>query len=469
MTNTDVLNRLLLSIALCALSTFLHPEEAVAECEIVMPKVRLTQSPIGAGAQQIEWNGSEYFFVFNSGPDMNTYEIRSMRVAENGNKLDENLFTQAQEYKNTCFPTWTGSVFGITWWELNNLTEKVRFTVLDSQGIKQFSEISLNPTIEGLDTQSVPSISWDGSNFAVVWAERLNDGDPYDVFMQRVSPTGDLVGGVIQVSDSTWTAYKPTVVWTGEHYLVFWVDERNNTFGEIFSAAISSDGMKLFGDIQVTNGTWAERTKWLSAACNGNECAIVWSDQDFNTTNASLSFSSTDNSGNPLNPWKIISEGSSMNNQIMPDIIWDGEHYALAWQTQSRAVNFCLLTTSGDIIYKYEPFFDCPDGCEWATVAWSGTEYGYAWTDWGYGQKDVSFTEIRCAFPRYRILRADSKAKLPASPDTVFETDALPFIDPDPVLTQGSFPDLLFYQVEPNINRIRLFKEPDTVSIHEHP
>ncbi|MFC2172589.1 hypothetical protein ACFLU6_08160 [Acidobacteriota bacterium] len=406
--------------------------------------------------------------VLNYATDMNSRELHSLNVDADGNKRFENIFRSSVEHIPPARFCKGEDNYGVAWWEWTGTATKVLFTVLDNNGNKLFIEIPLNPTDEWLDGQSHPSVSWDESNFTIVWAERLNDGSPYGIFMQRVSPGGDLVGDVIQVSESSRTARLPSVVWTGTHYLVFWVDERNSSFGEIFSAAISADGVKLCGDTQVTNGTWIN-THWISAEWNGNECGLVWGDQDFSTFYLNLAFAATDGMGNPQEPSKIIIEGARDYGHLRPDLIWDGERYALAWQTQAIAVNFALLDNNGDIFYKYEPLFDCPEGCEWATVAWSGTEYGYAFTDWGYGQKDVSFTEIRCAFPRYRVLRADAKAKLPPSPDTVFETDALPFIDPDPVITQGSFPDLLFYQVEPGINRIRLFKEPDTVSIHEHP
>ena len=48
------------------------------------------------------------------------------------------------------------------------------------------------------------------------------------------------------------------------------------------------------------------------------------------------------------------------------------------------------------------------------------------------------------------VLRADAARKLPGAPDAAFPGVTLPWIDPDAVIGNATFADLLFYDVEPS-------------------
>ena len=76
------------------------------------------------------------------------------------------------------------------------------------------------------NSQYWPAVSWDGANYIVVWNDYRGD---YDIYAQKVSGIGNLVGGEIAICTASNSQFMPAVASNGNGYFVTWNDYRNGS------------------------------------------------------------------------------------------------------------------------------------------------------------------------------------------------------------------------------------------------
>lgn len=79
------------------------------------------------------------------------------------------------------------------------------------------------PISAGSWWESFPDVSWDGTNFFVVWSDDRNPATASDIFGARVSPDGVVLDDTgIQISFAPVMELTPSVSYNGSIYLVAW-------------------------------------------------------------------------------------------------------------------------------------------------------------------------------------------------------------------------------------------------------
>ena len=76
------------------------------------------------------------------------------------------------------------------------------------------------------NSQYWPAVSWDRANYIVVWNDYRGD---YDIYAQKVSGIGNLVGGEIAICTASNSQFMPAVASNGNGYFVTWNDYRNGS------------------------------------------------------------------------------------------------------------------------------------------------------------------------------------------------------------------------------------------------
>lgn len=122
-------------------------------------------------------------------------------------------------------------------------------TIIDDQTGNQLDEF---PIAEGPDFQGTSfmeggsvGISFDGTNFIVVWREKIVSGDkPEEVHAALIEPDGSIPHDdlILYSGYSEGFDQIPRVAFDGEHWLVVW-----NQWGEFVSADETGDTKRLFG------------------------------------------------------------------------------------------------------------------------------------------------------------------------------------------------------------------------------
>ena len=134
---------------------------------------------------------------------------------------------------------WTnGSNFLVAWGEDQYDTE-VRACIINGDGTLG-TELSVNASPEKSDNPI--SIAWDGTNYLVVWCDQLTSGN-WQVYGQKVSAAGALVGGVIPIAvDSTKNQVATTASCGPSNCLVGFVDMTNPANWMLYGQYLNLDG-----------------------------------------------------------------------------------------------------------------------------------------------------------------------------------------------------------------------------------
>lgn len=122
--------------------------------------------------------------------------------------------------------------------------------------------------------QTDPSVSWDGQNYLVVWADRRILGQQH-IYGARVKATGEVIDKQgIPISGTTGTQAFPRVAGDMGSFLVVWQDTRT-TSADIYCCKVSDDGA-MSRSSGIATSTNNEETP--DVAFNGSYFLVAWND-----------------------------------------------------------------------------------------------------------------------------------------------------------------------------------------------
>jgi len=186
-----------------------------------------------------------------------------------------------------------------------------------------------------------PQMVWAGGSFGVVWSD-LRHGNS-EVYFARVAPDGTLLGMEVRVTEAAGESYLGSLVWTGTEYGLAWQDQRDGNY-EIYFARLAADGTKIGSDVRITN------------------------------------------------------DGASAFTSETPSMVWTGSEYGVAWsdnRSGTYEIYFARISAAGVKIGS-DTAITTLDGVQSnaPSLAWLGSEYGLAWTDWRLGPTEIYFTRV---------------------------------------------------------------------------
>jgi uncharacterized repeat protein (TIGR01451 family) len=135
------------------------------------------------------------------------------------------------------------------------------------------------PITSGVSTEEWPALAWNAAanEYLVVWQNRRNSSA--DIFGQRVSGSGALLGANLAVTTATDQQSSPSVAWNGatNEYLVVWSDGRSGTNSDIYSQRVTGSGELLGSELAVTTAVDNEGASAVAWNASENEYLVVWS------------------------------------------------------------------------------------------------------------------------------------------------------------------------------------------------
>ncbi len=255
--------------------------------------------------------------------------------------------------------------------------------VLDGSGIPICTEIG---------GQSWPSVSFDGSNFLVVWEDGRSPGS--DIYCSLVSPAGIvLTPGGISVSSASGYQLRPTVSFDGANYLVAWQDSRSGSL-DIYGTRLSQ-ALSVLDPAGIPICVAAGDQYYPEAAFCSGGFMVVW--QDLRSgTEWDVYGSRVSAAGSVLDPAGIpILTGYS--HQWVPDIASDGTAFLVAWADGRATGSDTHSDIYGTRVDVSGVVLD-PGGFavstaalmqHWPAVAYDGANYVIAWEDKRSGSCDT--------------------------------------------------------------------------------
>jgi hypothetical protein len=274
----------------------------------------------------VAFDGTNYFVVW-SDTRLDDKAIYGARVAPSGALLDP-----------LCVQVSTGATFAehpaVAFDGVNYLVvwEDYRYGILDIYGarVSRMGTL-LDPTgiilTATTDMANSPAVAFDGANYFVVWAQGPLMS-PWDIWGSRVSPAGAVLDpSGIAVSTATGEQDKPALTFDGTNYLVVWEDHRAGT--DVYGARVTQAGVLLdTGGIAISAATNNQYNP--AVAFDGTNYMAVWEDNrsgtnwDIYGARVRPDGSVVDSAG--------IAVSTAPNSQQLPAVAFDGSGYVILWQ-----------------------------------------------------------------------------------------------------------------------------------------
>ncbi len=334
---------------------------------------------------------------------------------------------------------WSGSAYGISWSDRLHGNFEVYFNQFDSTGARLGPDkrVTVDP-----DFSEAFGLAWTGSEFGLAWADErhrpgvlgdvlftrlrcCNDGDG-DGHCREVSDPNDadptvhdgapetcdgqdndgdaaVDEGCDSICDSPENAAAevretfdlaatrtPDLVRTADGYGVAWRDERDGN-PEIYFALLDLAGVKVGTDVRVTNDP--DSSTDPAVVWTGSGFGIVWTDD--RDGNDEVYFAAVDAAGTKLGgDVRVTNDAASSRS---PDVAWTGTEYGVAWSDSrdgNAEIYVVRLDASGAPVgAESRVTSDAAESAE-PSLAWSGTEYGLAWHDRRDTAAEVYFARL---------------------------------------------------------------------------
>ncbi|MDH5185944.1 MAG: T9SS type A sorting domain-containing protein [candidate division WOR-3 bacterium] len=225
----------------------------------------------------IAFDGTNYFVVWQDGRNGLNYDIYGARMAQSG-------------------------------------------TVLDSAGIA-ISTSAYN--------QQTPAISFDGINYLVVWSDDRHGS--FDIWGARINQSGIVIDpNGITISVTTHDQITPSISFDGTNYLVVWQDNRNGLNYDIYGARVSRDG-EVLDPVGIAISTATDDQEYPAIAFDGSIYLVVWQDERNGYPNIDVYGTRVNQAGAVLDPNGMAITVAPLYQEF-PAIAFDGSNYLVVWQ-----------------------------------------------------------------------------------------------------------------------------------------
>jgi hypothetical protein len=203
--------------------------------------------------------------------------------------------------------------------------------------------------------QGYPSVAFDEENWLVVWDDSRNDAG--DIYGARINAQGQNLDPFhIPISTANNDQWFPSISFDGTNYFVVWQDWRAGNFA-VYGARVTPQGAVLDPDgifISNTNVPPAYELVLPKICFSGSQYLVVW--MDWRNSNYDVYGTRVTTDGVVLDPGGIPICTYSYDQGI-PNVTFDGENYIVLWEDarsqETWDIYGAIVDTSGAIIDSF--------------------------------------------------------------------------------------------------------------------
>ncbi len=281
-------------------------------------------------------NDTISFVVWYDRRSGTTYDIYGSRIDGSGNILDPAgiLIARGSSYDPYPAVGSDGTHFLVVWsYREGAGTYDILGMRVSSQGTLLDAEPFIISNATG--SQQSPSVAFDGTNYLVVWYDSRSGSN--DIYCTRVAQNGNVLNpSGIAISTAANYQYFPDVSFDGTNYMVVWQDERSDTF-DIYASRVAQNGVVL-DPAGIPISTASDEQNRPSIDFDGTNYFIAWDDKR-SGSEYDIYGTRVDTAGNVLNP-AGIAISTAADAQYMPSVSFDGTNYLVAWYDHRDGANY---------------------------------------------------------------------------------------------------------------------------------
>jgi hypothetical protein len=339
----------------------------------------------------VAFDGTNYFVVWQD--RSNAYDdIFGARVTQAGTVLDPHgipisTATHGQRIPSVAFDE---TNYLVVWFDYRSGFPDIYGTRVTQAGTVLDSNDFVISTV--VNYQENPTISFDGTNYLVVWIDYRNDSA--DIYGTRISQDGTVLDpDAIAISTVINNQLYPAIVFDGINYLVVWEDASGDT-SDIYGTRVTQAGIVLD-----TNGiaisTAANNQQYPSVSFDGINYLVVWI--DYRNDSADIYGTRITQAGTILEP-NGFAISTATNNQLYPDIAFDGINYLVVWEdirSGAHDIYGARVTQAGTVLDSNGfAISTAANNQQYPNIAFDGTNYLLVWQDNRGGIYDVYGTRL---------------------------------------------------------------------------
>jgi hypothetical protein len=118
------------------------------------------------------------------------------------------------------------------------------------------------------------------NHYLVAWYGQLPGDVDYNIRGQMVKGDGSLLGGSFTISSATGSQFRPAIAYNSNdrEFLILWYDLRNGSEADIYGQRVSDDGTLLGGSVEVVREPGNQFSPDLAYNPDKNNYRTVWKD-----------------------------------------------------------------------------------------------------------------------------------------------------------------------------------------------
>lgn len=181
-----------------------------------------------------------------------------------------------------------------------------------------------------------PAVTATSTGYLVVWSNQVETDARRDIYGQRLSAAGALVGSAFRISGpgGSGTETMPAVVWSGTESLVVWVDDRNyeERGADIYGHRVADDGTRPGSDFRISGTNAVQHELEPAVAWNGTSYLVVWEDdRDYADRGVDVRGRRVTAAGEPQGRDFRVSSTTATADDFHPGVASDGTGYLVVW------------------------------------------------------------------------------------------------------------------------------------------
>jgi hypothetical protein len=345
-------------------------------------------SLLSGGRPVVEFAGSIHFVAWM------TNDIFGSRVHQSGTVIDTNGYVISTEQyyyeQNTPAIAFDGTNYLAVWSDFRS------DSVFDIYGarIDQFGNILDHPCLSisaSNNDQLNPSISFDGTNYFVIW-EDFRNGNYSDIYGTRVTPLGNVLEpfGII-VSSASNNQGNPSIEFDGANYLAVWRDRRSGSNYDIYCTRINQNG-NVLNPSGTAISTAVNDQNFPSVSFGDSNYLVVW--QDMRASNNDIYGARVNLLGNVIDPVGIAISEAPLD-QTKPIIAFDITNHLVVWEDgRNGSDSFDIYATRVDqnitiLDSQNIAISNAPNNQKVPSLEFNGSDYIILWQDARLGSYDI--------------------------------------------------------------------------------